>query len=178
MRTLLVLLLALSACHREPATAHPKPGDLPPLPPASGTPIGYLIDAKVDLKLNDNQLKQLEDLDASLAARDAEVDTQLRQIDDRKAAEEQPPPKGAPQKPKNRAPGSAGPPTGDEAKLHQIRDAQDRDALRKAWALLDKDQQAAASKILSDHDVEVPGGPKKAGINTADDGTPVPGMDQ
>jgi hypothetical protein len=175
MRHVVVLLFTLAAaCHND-APAHPT--DVPPLPPASGTPIGYLIDSRADLKLRDDQLKQLQDLDASLAARDAEVDTQLRQIDERKQAEEGPPPPGS-HRPKNRAPGSSGKATGDEAKLHQIREAQDRDALKKAWAVLDKDQQTAASKILTDHDVEVPGGPKKQGVNTADDGTPVPGMDQ
>ncbi len=178
MRYAFVLLLALAAaCHNEPQSTHPKAGDLPPLPPASGTPIDYLVDARADLKLRDDQLKQLQDLDASLAARDAEIDTQLRQIDERKQAEEEPPPPGS-HRPKNRAPGSMGKPTGDEAKLHQMRDSNDREALKKAWALLDKDQQQAAGKILQDHDVEVPGGPKKQGANISDDGTPVPGMDQ
>ncbi len=177
MRFAVALLLALVACNREPQPAHPKPGDLPPLPPASGTPIGYLIDSKVDLKLRDDQLKQLQDIDASLAARDAEIDTQLRQIDERKQQEEEPPQPGQ-HRPKNRAPGSMGKPTGDEAKLHQMREANDRDALKKAWVLLDKDQQGAATKILQDHDVEVPGGPKKHGADVSEDGTPVPGMDQ
>lgn len=171
---LAVLLFALAACHNDPKPTHPQ--DLPPLPPASGTPIGYLIDSQTDLKLRDDQLKELKDLDASLAARDAEIDTQLRQIDLKAAADEEPPPKGVPQKPRNRAPGAAGKPTGDAAKLHQMRDGNDRDALKKAWALLDKDQQDAAAKILADHDVEVPGASKKTN-QTSDDGTPLPGME-
>ena len=51
MRTL-VLLLALAGCHHDPAPLHAKPGDLPPLPPASGTPVGYLIDSATGLKQN------------------------------------------------------------------------------------------------------------------------------
>jgi hypothetical protein len=174
MRFAVALLLALAACHNEPKPTHP--GDLPPLPPASGTPIGYLIDAQTDLKLRDEQLKELKEIDASLAARDAEVDTQLRQIDLKQAQEEEPPPKGAPPKARNRAPGAAGKPVGDAAKLHQIRESQDRDALKKAWALLDKEQQEAAAKILNEHDVEVPGQQKKK-EQTSDEGTPLPGME-
>jgi hypothetical protein len=177
MRFAVVLLLALAACHHDTPPAHPKPGDLPPLPPASGTPIGYLLDSQSELKLREDQVKQLQEIDASLAVRDAEIDTQLRQIDSRQAAEEEPPPRGAPQKPRNRAPGAAGKPTGDAATLHKIRDTNDRDALRKAWTLLDKDQQVAATKILQEHDVEVPGAPKKQEQTTEEGGTPLPGME-
>jgi hypothetical protein len=77
---LAALFIALACCHSDPQPMHPKPGDLPPLPPASGTPIGYLIDAQADLQLRDEQLTQLKQIDTSLAARDAEIDTQLRQI--------------------------------------------------------------------------------------------------
>ena len=169
------LLFALAACHREPQPTHPKPGDLPPLPPASGTPVGYLIDSAGDLKLRDEQLKELKEIDTSLAARDAEIDTQLRQIE-KPAEDEQEDPKqrGGPHRPKNNAPGVGIQQTGDSKKLHDIRDAQDRDALKRAFALLDADQKANATKILQDHDVEVPGAPKKA-APTADDGTPLPG---
>src|SRR5512140_3633428 len=81
MRFLVAVFLAVAACHSDPQPAHPKPGDLPPLPPASGTPVGYLIDSATDLKLRDDQLKQLKDIDQSLAARDADIDVQLRQIE-------------------------------------------------------------------------------------------------
>src|SRR4051812_5462478 len=81
MRFALALLFAFAGCHSDPSPSHPKPGDLPPLPPASGTPVGYLIDSATDLKLRDDQLKQLQDIDRSLAARDADIDTQLRQIE-------------------------------------------------------------------------------------------------
>ena len=62
MRFALVLGLgvgfAVTGCHHDPVPAHPQPGELPPLPPASGTPIGYLIDSATDLKLRDDQLKR------------------------------------------------------------------------------------------------------------------------
>ena len=170
----LPLVLALVACHHEAPIAEPRPGEQAPLPPASGTPLGYLLDSSTDLKLRDDQLKQLQDLDASLAARDAEIDTQLRQIE--KPEEEEPPQQGQKPKRHNNAPGATGKPTGDAAKLHDLRNSQDRDALKKAWALLDQDQQATAAKILQDHDVEVPGTKKKQ-EQTSDDGVPIPGME-
>jgi hypothetical protein len=177
MRFVLALVFALLACHRETQPAHPKPGDLPPLPPASGTPVGYIIDASSELKLRDDQLKQLQDIDASLAAKDAEIDTELRQIE--KPEEEEPEPKGGGggHRPhKSHAPGVGIKSNSDATKLHQIRDAQDRDALKKAWTVLDKDQQDAAAKILTDHDVEVPG-QKKQQAQTSDEGQPLPGME-
>src|SRR6478609_387616 len=111
---------------------HPVPGDLPPLPSASGTPIGYLIDAAHDLQLRDDQLKQLQDIDRSLAARDAEIDTQLRQIE-HPEEEQDPTPKeiknGAKRPRHPYAPGAAVVQTGDSQKLHSMRDANDRDAV-------------------------------------------------
>jgi len=174
MRLVLALLFVF-ACHNETSPAHPNPGDHPPLPPASGTPIGYLLDSQSDLKLRDEQIKKLQELDASLAARDAEIDTQLRAIE--KPEQEEPTPKGQQPKRRNMAPGSSGPPQGDAAKLHAMRDSNDRDALKKAWAILDKDQQEAAAKILGDHDVESPGHHKQAGSATTDEGQPLPGME-
>ena len=174
MRLVLALLFVF-ACHNETSPAHPKPGDLPPLPPASGTPIGYLLDSQSDLKLRDDQVKKLQELDQSLSARDAEIDTQLRSIE--KPEQDEPTPKGQKPKRHNMAPGSLGPPQGDAAKLHAMRDSNDRDALKKAWVILDKDQQEAAAKILGDHDVEVPGHKKQQGSATTDEGTPLPGME-
>ncbi|HUJ59639.1 MAG TPA: hypothetical protein VLX92_14140 [Kofleriaceae bacterium] len=177
VRFLLALLVGLAACHREPQPTHPDPNNLPPLPPASGTPVGYLLDAQGSLKLSADQLTHLQQIDASLAARDAEIDTQLRQVE--KPPEDDPDEKNVPpdkRKPHNNAPGAQGKPTGDAARLHDIRDAQDRDALKQVWALLDKDQKTTAAKILSDHDVEVPGAPRKR-EQTSDDGVPLPGME-
>jgi hypothetical protein len=178
---LAALVLALACCHSDPTPSHPKPGDLPPLPPASGTPIGYLLDAKGDLALRPDQVDKLQQLDTSLAARDAEIDTQLRQIE-QPQEEEDPTPQQQKQGMKRKrhayAPGQQQlSSNADAQKLHAIRDQNDRDAVKKALALLDVDQQGKAKTILADHDVEVPGGPKKSSAPDASDGQPVPGME-
>ncbi len=174
------LAFGLAGCHSEPQPMHPQPGDLPPLPPASGTPIGYLIDAQADLQLRDDQLKQLKDIDTSLAARDAEIDTQLRQIE---VPEEEEPldPKEikAGKKPPRHAyaPGASVKTNADAQKLHQLRDRQDQDAVKRALALLDAAQVEKAKSILADHDVQIPGAAKKNDQPSGEDGKPVPGLE-
>ena len=181
MRFAFVLVLALAACGggQQPAPATPAPADVPPLPPASGTPIGYLIDSASDLKLRDDQLTQLKDLDSSLAATDADIDVQLRQVE-KPADEDQltPQEQKAHVKPEryNNAPGASVKSNPDAGKLHAIRDQNDRVSLYKAWNVLDKDQQVTAKKILEDRGVEVPG-EKKPAAKPSEDGTPVPGME-
>lgn len=179
MRFALVLFLALAGCGGQPQQPA-KPTDLPPLPPASGTPIGYLIDAATDLKLSEQQLVTLKDMDASLSAQDADIDVQLRQIEKPEEEEEQTPQQVKAHEKKERhnmAPGQNIQSNADSHKLHQIRDAQDRQALGKAWAVLDKDQQKSATKIFEDRGVEVPGS-VKAQAATSEDGSPVPGIDE
>ena len=160
---------------------HPKEGELPPLPPASGTPVGYLIDSATDLKLRDDQLKQLQSIDTSLAARNADIDTQLRQIEKPEEAEPDPSPQeqkaGKKRSRHNMAPGVGVATNGDAAKLHQIHAANDRDALKKAFALLDPDQQTAAKKLLEDRGVELPGTQKAQTGPDPADGKPLPGME-
>src|SRR5262245_23929109 len=173
MRVFLLLALAVAGCHHDPEPMHPKPGDLPPLPPASGTPVGYLLDAASDLKLRDEQLAKLKEIDQSLAARDEEIDTQLRTIE--KPEEEEQQQKGAPPKRKNHAPGQGVKNSADATKLHERKKANDREALGKAFALLDPDQQEKARQILGDRGVEAPGGPvKKVKTEPNPDGTPLP----
>ena len=156
LRATVLSLLLISGCRHDidRGPESPKPVGTIPLPPASGTPIGYLIDEAANLKLTDAQVAKLKELDTSLAARDDELDTQLRQIE--KPEEEPPQEKGAPHKPRNMAPGKNTVTTADSEKLHQLRKTNDRDAMAKAYALLDKDQQANATKILQDHGVEPP----------------------
>jgi len=178
MRFVFALFLALAACHyNEPPAA--KPGDLPPLPPASGTPIGYLIDSAADLKLRDEQLTQLQALDSSLAAEDADIDVQLRQIEKPEDEEQQTPAEIKAHEKKmrhNMAPGVGIQTNADAGKLHEIRAQNDKQALGKAWAVLDKTQQASAKKILEDRGVEVPG-EQKVQAKPSDDGTPLPGLE-
>ncbi|MEO8845846.1 MAG: hypothetical protein ABI591_07535 [Kofleriaceae bacterium] len=180
MRFVLVVLLGLAACHSEPQPVHPAPGETPPLPPASGTPVGYLIDSSSDLKLRDDQLQKLQQIDGSLAARNADIDVQLRQIEKPEEEEHLTPTEvKAGQKPqrKNHAPGSGMTTNADAAKLHEIHNANDKDALKQAWALLDPDQKIIAKKILDDRGIEVPGtGPKKEKLDDSD-GKPLPEME-
>jgi hypothetical protein len=180
MRFAFVLCLAIAACGGETPQPPPaSPADVPPLPPASGTPIGYLIDSAGDLQLREDQLAKLKDLDASLAAQDADLDVQIRQIE--KPEDEEsltPQEQKAHVKPQryNNAPGQSVKSTPDSQRLHAMRDQYDRAALGKAWAVLDKDQQVTAKKILTDRGVAVPG-EQKAAPDHSQDGTPVPGME-
>src|SRR5262245_42347922 len=89
MRLWFALLLALANCH--PSPSKPAPGEVPPLPPASGTAVGYLVDAAGELKLRDEQVTKLKDIDTSLAAENGQIDAQLRQIEKPVPAEEMSP---------------------------------------------------------------------------------------
>jgi hypothetical protein len=149
---------------------HPKEGELPPLPPSSGTPVGYLIDNASTLTLRDDQIKQLQDIDKSLAIRDEEIDTQLRIIE--KPAEDQPPQPGQPLHLHNNAPGAQIKTTPDAAKLHNARRENDDDAIRKAFVILDPAQQTTARKLLEDRGVAMPGSQPKPD-HSDEDGTPV-----
>jgi hypothetical protein len=80
VRFLRAALLAVLACHHEPAEPPPhlEPGEVQPLPPASGTPVGYLVDAAGDLKLSDDQLAKLKQIDSELATQLDEIETEMR----------------------------------------------------------------------------------------------------
>src|SRR5262245_41906216 len=173
-----VLLLALASCG--PKVTKPAPDEVPPLPPASGTAVGYLVDAAQELKLRDDQLTKLKDIDASLAAENGQIDAQLRQIEKPVPGEEL-----SPQQQKagekaaryNNAPGASTVQTNDSMKLRKLRDTNDRDALKKAFALLDADQLTKAKKILTDRGVDIPGEAKKEDVRNDDDGQPMPGLE-
>ena len=160
VRTLLLVLLAFAACKKDPPIMQPQEGELPPLPPASGTAIGYLVDNSSQLELTDDQLTKLKEIDISLAARNDVIDTQLRAIE--KPAEEQAPEKGAPPPRHNNAPGAQVKTTPDAAKLHQARKENDKDALDRAFALLDSKQQERARKLLDERGITAPGTSQKA----------------
>src|SRR5262244_4211750 len=65
-------------CSHDPKPTVVEPAGPPPLPPASGTPIGYLVDDAGELKLSDDQLAKLKAIDDDLAAKLAVLDAQLR----------------------------------------------------------------------------------------------------
>lgn len=149
----------------------PKEGELPPLPPASGTMIGYLVDNATALKLRPEQFDKLKEIDTSLAARNDSIDTQLRALvkpDEAPAQKGQPPPRH------NNAPGAQVKTTGEVGKLQDARAANDRDALKRAFELLDPDQQEAARGLLDERGIVVPGAAKKPPARSEADGVPLP----
>lgn len=178
MRLLLALLLALAGCHPRPTK--PAPDEVPPLPPASGTAVGYLVDAAGELALRDDQLAKLKDIDASLAAQNGQIDAQLRQIEKPVPEEElTPQQQKAGVKPQryNNAPGASTITTNDSLKLRKMRDDNDRDALKKAFAVLDPDQLEKAKHILAERGVELPGQAPEEPARGGEDGQPMPGIE-
>ena len=161
-RALLVFLLACGGSSSPPPQT---PADKPPLPPASGTPIGYIIDDATDLHLRDDQLAQLRQLDTQLASDLDAIDTRIRAAAPRPEASQQQPQMGG-----GRHRGGHGrrgggasqqphtAPTRDPAatdKLTEQRRADVKNALAKAFTILDATQQTAAKKLLQDHDVDL-----------------------
>lgn len=173
LRALFLAVLAIAACHKDvdPPPMHPREGELPPLPPSSGTPVGYLVDNAAQLKLTDDQLRQIKEIDTSLSARDSEIDTQLRIIE--KPAEDPPAGEGGPPVRHNNAPGAQVRTTPDAAKLHAAKKENDFEALQKVFKLLDAEQQATARKLLEERGVTAPGGAPKQQRRTSDDGVPM-----
>ena len=174
----LVLLVALfsGACgSSDPKPMQPQDGELPPLPPASGTAVGYLVDNASQLKLSDEQLDKLKALDTSLSAKNDSIETQLRQME---RPDEAPPEKDKPPPRHNNAPGAQVTSSPDAQKLHRARAANDQDALHKAFAVLDDSQKTIAKRLLEDRGITPPGAAAKKGEPSGtDDGTPVPGME-
>ena len=150
----------------------PKEGELPPLPPASGTAVGYLVDNAVQLGLRDDQLKKLKEIDSSLAARNDVIDTQLRTIE--KPSEDEPGEKGKPPARHNNAPGAQIKTTGDAGKLHAAKKANDKDALDRAFAVLDATQQETARHLLDERGITAPGSKQtKQEPPKSEDGVPL-----
>lgn len=166
----LLLLAGPAACAHDADQIPAHPAEAPPLPPSSGTPIGYLLDNASSMSLREDQIQQLQAIDKSLSARDEEIDTQLRIIE--QPSEDPKPQPGEPMHLHNNAPGAQIKTTPDAAKLHAARKDNDDQALRKAFAVLDPTQQATARKLLEDRGVTMPGAPAKPDHNDAD-GTPL-----
>jgi hypothetical protein len=175
---ILAFVFSVAGCQRDPEVL--EPGGPPPLPPASGTAVGYLVDAAGELKLRDDQLAKLQKIDSSLAARNGGIDAQLRQLEKPVPQEQLSPQQqkaGEQEARYNNAPGASTITTSDSQKLHKMRAENDREALVKALALLDPDQLVKAKRILQDRGVAVPGEQKQQEERSADDGTPLPGME-
>ncbi len=144
-------------CHKEPPPSYAEQ----PLPPASGTPIGYLIDNSGQLELSAEQVEKLQKIDYSLSARNEAIDTQLREIEKPEPIEEDP--KNPNPHPPNMAPGAQPTrTTKDAGKLHEARKENSKEALEKAFALLDTKQQEKARMLLSERGITAPPAPKGA----------------
>jgi len=170
LRFVLFAVLASAGCKKDPPVMQPQEGELPPLPPASGTAVGYLVDSAKQLELRPDQLDKLKQIDASLSARNDVLDTQLRAIerpDEEPAAKGQPPPRH------NNAPGAQIKTTPDAAKLHAAKKANDKDALDKAFAVLDPAQQDKARRLLDERGISAPGVTSKEPPKSSDDGVPL-----
>jgi hypothetical protein len=176
VRFVLLVLLASACGGGDPKPIKPGDGELPPLPPASGTAVGYLVDSASQLKLDDEQLEKLKALDVSLAAKNDSIETQLRTME-RPNVEE--PEKDKPPPRHNNAPGAQVTSSPDAQKLHRMRAANDEEALVKAFAVLDDGQKEIAKRLLQDRGITAPGANTKKGEPPRKDaeGTPVPGME-
>jgi hypothetical protein len=170
---LVAVLLASAACTKEPAPVYAEQ----PLPPASGTPIGYLIDNSGQLELSAEQVSKLQSIDDSLSARNESIDTQLREIEKPEIEPEDP--KNPNPHPPNMAPGAQPTrTTKDAGKLHEARAANSKDALERAFAVLDPQQQEKARNLLGERGIAAPKLAKKkpdtAPVPAPDSDTPVP----
>jgi len=178
MRLWFALLLALANCH--PSPSKPAPGEVPPLPPASGTAVGYLVDAAGELRLSGDQLTKLKEIDTSLAAENGQIDAQLRQIEKPVPAEELSPQAqkaGVQPQRYNNAPGASTITTADSQKLRKLRDDNDRHAINKAFKVLDAEQLTKAKQILADRGIPLPGEAKQEQTRDPSEGQPLPGME-
>jgi hypothetical protein len=157
------------------------PEDHAPLPPASGSPIGYLVEDAGELKLSDDQLGKLREIDDALGAKLAASETALRNgepvprdnrpdaprglgfraggaretVDDRAA------PLVAPVR--GRATGFPSENTQSRQVvipgatidgIYRDRARDTRDAIRRALGLLDDAQQAIARRVLTEHGMD------------------------
>ncbi|MDB4955212.1 MAG: hypothetical protein JWO36_2781 [Myxococcales bacterium] len=177
---LLVIAFLLGACHHDTPPVTPGGSERPPLPPSSGTPIGYLLD-DTDLHLRDDQRTRLHEIDATLAA-ELEV-LEARERSARPASttgsQDDPPPsgmghgrRGGGGRRGGRGGGGSRPPSGptpngapkpDAGAVAQERAGDVREAVHRALAILDADQLKLAQKLLVDHDIDADtgGGPAK-----------------
>jgi hypothetical protein len=178
--------VAATACHHD-APPPVAPADPPPLPPASGTPIGYLLDDTASLKLSDDQRTKLEAIDHGLAAELDEIDTETRAATRPPDSGQQQQPMRRGRRGgggmsggmggggrRSRGGGGGGTSGGSGAAVNyapsaasgratESRATDVRDAIGKAFALLDPVQRIIATKILGSHGVDVDAGRPEPG---------------
>lgn len=189
MRAALGLALAAALACSHDARPTVQPDDHPPLPPASGTPIGYLIDDASELALRDDQLTKLKAIDDELSDRLAVLDSQQRGDRPRAADPAQSGRRRGGRRGGGgmggagggagmggagtggrggRGGGRRGPGAGsgsgsgsaaaggaDAGRVSNERATDVREALKRAMALLDPHQREIATRVLSDHGVDL-----------------------
>jgi hypothetical protein len=183
MRTFFIALALAcftgTACH-PPKDEVLEPSSTPPLPPASGTAIGYLVDASADLNLTPDQAEKLHKIDDRLAAQNGPIDTQLRDIEKPVPAEELSPQQmkaGVKEQRYDKAPGKSTIVTSDSQRLRRMHDDNERDAIKNAFAIMSPEQVEKAKRILRDRGIDIPGEKPQGASRSSDDGQPLPGME-
>lgn len=161
-------------CSREatPPVQPVQPDERPPLPPAAGTPIGHLVDDAGELKLSDDQLDKLRAINDELAGQLTVDDSEMRPDpvatapqDDKPrglgfhAGGQQPggPTAGAGTFPAASSGDGSGQiiiPASTVNHVYQQRAHHVRDAIKRAFGLLDAGQQVIARRVLIDHGVD------------------------
>jgi hypothetical protein len=187
----LAALVGCGAPPRRTADPAPPPGDHAPLPPASGSPIGLLVDDAAELGLGDDQLGKLREIDSDLGTKLAAYDGALRTPDPQRPED--------PDKPRGlgfRAGGAAvgsdraasgamenfptasgggaavGPRAGyisadtirdlDYKRFHDT-----RDAVRRAFGVLDAAQQDIARRVFTEHGLDPDTGQEASAAGSA-----------
>jgi len=163
-----LVALALIACHND-SISHP---DIPPLPPASGTPVGYIVDSAADLKLTDAQVASLKDIDSNLSGQLDIIDMRLKaagkpanagsgsasprqqpggfQMSGRRGGRRRNSQAGS-----GAGSGSGAPRSAAVAQLENERENDVRDAISRALNLLDATQRKAAVAIFNDRGLDL-----------------------
>jgi hypothetical protein len=183
-------------CSHDPKPAVVEPAGPPPLPPASGTPVGYLVDDASELKLTDDQLTRLKTIDEELAAKLGTLDAQLHSPS---AAAGSGQPRGRRRggggggggfrggggrrggmrgggAGSGAGSGSAAPRSGAASadtvnRITEDRAADVRDAIDRALAVMDVVQRVIAKRVLTDHGVDLDAG-RPAAASKAGSGEP------
>ena len=178
------------ACSHHDATPVVAPDEHPPLP--AGTPIAYLIDDATELKLRDDQLSQLRTIDSDLAGKLDVLDATPHAANAAPAGAQQGTGRrrgggaggggrrgggggggrrggGAGAGSGSGAPRPPAAPTASAAddanRRAEQRSSEVRDALGRAFALLDPGQQVIARRVLEDKGVDLD--PPRAGAGSA-----------
>jgi len=183
-------------CSHDPKPAVVEPAGPAPLPPASGTPIGYLVDDATELKLTDDQLTKLKAIDEDLAAKLGTLDSQLHTPGAAGSGQSRGRRRGGGgaggggfsggRGGRRGGRGGAGSGSGSGSgaprgggvspdtvnRVTEERAADVRDAIDRALALLDVVQRVMAKRVLTDHGVDLDAGRPAAGAPKAGSGEP------